>query len=125
MVDLIPEGCISLSGAFDLFSSRLWNGHSPMAELHNENIYRNAPAIVADACRASLARVTDQMLAEMVHAFASGSLDALVRPLGANENSASLKNLEGSLLPRTVIPERYDRSRHGGYWDGLSAEFRL
>jgi hypothetical protein len=120
MPDLIPEGCISLCAAYDSFVSGLWSGHDPVAELRDKVTYAESPPRLVERSKASLATVADSMLAEVKHAFATGSLVALARPPGALENFAipqdswaSVHFPERAFLSEKIVPG------HGGYWDGL------
>jgi hypothetical protein len=120
MPDLIPEGCISLCAAYDSFASGLWSGRDSVAELRDRITYAEGPPQLVGRSKASLAAVTDSMLAEFRYAFATGSLGALVRPSGAHENFAIPQDSwawvhfpERAFLSEKIVPG------HGGYWDGL------
>ena len=119
MPDLIPEGCISLCAAYDRFASELWPGHSPVIELL-EGTCGDIPPQVVSRSHASLAAVINSMLEEFRHAFASGSLNAMVRPPSASENFA----IPTETWDSTSFPDQAFLCEHilfpeKGYWSGL------
>ena len=88
MVDLIPEGCVSLAAAFELFQQALWNGHFPVIELWQREVWAELPPVPATAHMVALQAVADRELACFVEPFVSGALEALVRPPDSAENFA-------------------------------------
>jgi hypothetical protein len=119
MPDLIPEGCISLCAAYARFASELWLGHSPVTELP-EVTYGEIPPHVVASSHASLAAVTDSMIEEFRSAFASGSLNAMVRPPTASENFAIPQDTwDSAFFPDQAFLCEQIMFPEGGYWGGL------
>lgn len=120
MPDLIPENCISVRAAYDLFASGLWSGNDPVDELNSRKIYRDAHPAVVQASKASLSIVTDQMLVAFVEAFASGALEALVRPPDKTENYAiPADSWRAAFFAERAFLSTEIAGSHGGYWDAI------
>lgn len=120
MADLIPEDSISLRAAYARFSTELWEGHSPVAELNEKVAYTGCPAQAVERSQASLANVSDSMLREFRNAFSNGYLNALVRPPDAPENFSIPEEswVSTFFAERTFLSETIVQG-HGGYWEGL------
>jgi hypothetical protein len=101
-MDLIPEGCISLTEVLDRYQHWLWRGPSPQAELMRLPRLDDLPIQISAAHRAAVANVTDDVLAELARAFASGELEALIRPRSQVENHA----IPAAVWRREHFPER-------------------
>lgn len=82
MVDLMPEGCVTLPAAFDLFPEMLWRVGNPVAEILTSGL---PPSVVTTQISA-LDHVTNLQLVEFVRPFANGELDALVREPNSSAN---------------------------------------
>ncbi|RWP21019.1 MAG: hypothetical protein EOR01_17450 [Mesorhizobium sp.] len=120
MPDLIPEGHISVYSAFGSFELALWSGHSPTAELSNDNIYRGAPCAAADRFRVSRGRVEHLVVVEFLNAFKSGYLEAFVRPPNAVLNFVvPAESWSAAAFPEKAFERPEIVYRHGGYWDEL------
>ena len=121
MVDLIPEGYISLTAAFDLFHDLLWNGGSPVAELRPAILISQLPPSVVTRQIAELDAVTNAQLAEFIRPFAHGELEALVREPGSAEHFA----IPPQEWTTAFFPERFFLASeigagHGDYWDAIA-----
>ena len=77
--DPIPSGFIPLRAAYDLYVQAIWRGGSPIADLENENIYRDADPSIVEIAKASQTVVTDRMASEFFSNFRCSSLDAVKR----------------------------------------------
>jgi len=121
MVDLVPEGYVSLPAAFDRFHDMLWNGGSPVFELRERILGGRLPGEVAGTHIAALDAVTNLELAEVMRPFFEGLLEALVRPPREYGTFFTIPRSEWALA---FFPERFflepvvDRG-HGTHWDSL------
>ncbi|MBU1334781.1 MAG: hypothetical protein KJ944_16990 [Alphaproteobacteria bacterium] len=86
MVDLMPEGCITVPAAFDLFHEMLWRGGNPVAELRPQILTSGLSPSVVTTQISALEHVTNLHFAEFVRPFANGELDALVREPNSSTN---------------------------------------
>src|SRR5687767_9563092 len=86
MVDLIPEGFISLRAAYKMLACGLWGADPPHTTTRHEQIYVNAGSPIARRSRRKQENIQAQLFAELVSAFAAGDLEALVRAPGSLEN---------------------------------------
>jgi hypothetical protein len=102
MVDLAPEGCVSLRDFYDRFSSWRWNGHVPFDELNLEELLKSLPVERAQAHLAARSKVIDQALAEAVRIFQRGRLYAFVCP----PDSGDRRSLSERAWNRAFFPER-------------------
>jgi hypothetical protein len=120
MVDLMPEGCVSLPSAFDLFHEMLWSGGNPVAELRPQILTSGLPPSVVATQISALDDVTNLQLAEFVRPFANGELEALVRRPNPPENYA----IPPQEWVSAFFPERFFLASevcqgHGDYWDAI------
>lgn len=79
MVDLVPQGSMALTEAYERYCSWLWGDHDPRAEIDLQGRLKSLPSERVQAHRAGADRVTNLQLDEIVGPFASGALEALVR----------------------------------------------
>lgn len=118
--DLIPEGCISLRDAYERVVKALWGDAPPTGYLNHYGLLATFHPVVIAACRATLARIQDQLDAELIAAFADEELDAFVRVPGETENRCipartwrdAFFSDRVFLIPRITVD-------HGGYWTSL------
>jgi hypothetical protein len=120
MVDLMPEGCVTLPAAFDFFHEMLWRGGNPVAELRPQILTSGLPPSVVTTQISALDHVTNLQLAEFVRPFANGKLDALVR----EPNSSANYVIPPQEWVSAFFPERFFlasevRQGHGDYWDAI------
>lgn len=122
MADLIPEGCVPLTAAFELFQQQLWNGHFPVMELwQREVVWASLPPLPATRHMAALHAVADRELACFVEPFVTGSLEALVRPADAAENFTIPKaEWRSAFFPERLFLAPEVATSHGDYWDMLA-----
>ncbi len=121
MVDLIPEGCVPLTEAFDQYRSWLWNGHSPVTELQLGRILRDLPSTRASLHRAKLDEVTDLEFAEMVLAFTRGQLSSLARhPMQPETITVPVSAWQEAFFPERMFLANVIRIGHGDYFDAMA-----
>lgn len=128
MVDLVPEGYVSLPAAFNRFHDILWNGHSPAFELRTRILGGRLPAEVVGTHIAALDAVPDLELAEVTRPFIEGTVEALVRPPGEFENFTIPRMEWASAFPERFFLDPVVKIGHGNYWDSLAGRtpfFRL
>ena len=58
MANPIPKDHISLSDAWEVYYEKLWNSENPIAELSDENIYKDLPEEYSDGHKQQLANIT-------------------------------------------------------------------
>lgn len=121
MADLIPEGCVPLTAAFELFQQSLWNGQFPVMELWRREVWANLPPLPAARHGLALQAVADSELACFVEPFASGSLEALVRCPGSADNFTIPKaQWQNAFFAERVFLAPEVTTGHGDYWDALA-----
>ena len=79
MPELVPEGSIPLTEAYSRYRSWLWAEHDPRTELDLAHRLQSLPQERMQLHIAGADKVTDLQLSEIVDAFASGEIEALVR----------------------------------------------
>lgn len=78
MVDLAPEGCISLRDFYDQYTAWKWNTNDLINELALQGRIEGLPVERQQIHWAGLNRAVDQSLAEGVALFAADELRAFV-----------------------------------------------
>ena len=117
MVDLAPEGCMSLRDFYDRYWSWRWGGHDPFDELQLQSIIGPLPAERQQLHLAGRSRVIDACLAEAVRIFQWGKIRSFVVPSPSRER----RYISTSTWDAAFFPERMFLADTIG--DGHGAEF--
>ncbi len=86
MVDLVPEGYLSLKIAYERYARASFNGHEPWSVLSDQDGIATAHATVAQQCKSASNAVAVRLLNEFCQAFSGCELYAFVRQPGSSEN---------------------------------------
>lgn len=121
MTDPIPEGCITLVELRELYLQQLWNGNEPTAELRDKVRSIDLPPQAAQEHLDRIKRLSDCEWGGLLEPFASGRIEALVRPPDAAENFSiprdaweSMFYPERPFLALQIVPGL------GDYWDAIA-----
>jgi len=117
MVDLAPEGCLSLRDFYDQLTSRTWNGCNPFAELDLEERMSALPGERRPLHRAGLASVIETGLADAVSAFVSDSLRAFVVLSERDRRELSPRAWREAFFPERMFLSDTVGQGHGGEFD--------
>ena len=120
MIDLIPEGYISLVEAYELYFDQLWNGCSPTVELGDHERYRDLPVEIVREHNERLEQIRQIEWDGIIHPFIDGSLEAFVKPPGSKENYTIPKTAWADMFfPERVFLSTPIVAGLGDYWDSI------
>lgn len=104
MVDLAPEGALSLRDFFDAFTSSKWGTGDVIGEMQLDERISSLPEERRRQHRAGLSTVTDCALAEAVGLFSSGQLQAFViLPTGSDRRYISQRAWAEAFFPERLF----------------------
>lgn len=121
MVDLAPEGCVSLRDFYDRFWLWRWGGHDPFDELQLESLVGPLPDERRQLHFAGRSKVIDACLAEAVWIFQSGKIHAFVITTpGSERRYLSERAWSEAFFPGRMFLAVTVGSGHGGEFDAVT-----
>jgi hypothetical protein len=118
MVDLLPEGSVSLPDFFERFSSWMWRDSAPFEDLDFEHRIERLPGERIIAHRAARSAVVDATLREAVGLFQKGAVQALALfPGEATARSISPRAWIDAFFPERMFLSSTINPGHGDEFD--------